>query len=190
LKRNKVSQRGYWVRHGLLYVVTFGVLLCLPLFLNELLIHIIILILLYGLLGMSWNILGGYGGQFSFGHAAFFGIGAYTSSLLFYYYQISPWLGMILGAILATPHFGVISRLPLFPIQNSGDIFPLRYLCLFGNPSFDRSELPRGFFQRFHGHPHSSQGKRTIVFPVHLKSSFLLYHIVLRHRFFSHQLQD
>lgn len=61
-----------------------------------------VLIILYAFLGMAWNILGGYSGQFSFGHAAFFGIGAYASTLLFYHYKVSPWFGMILGAILAT----------------------------------------------------------------------------------------
>jgi branched-chain amino acid transport system permease protein len=51
--------------------------------------------------GMSWNLLGGYTGQFSLGHAAFFGIGAYTSVLLFTEYHVSPWLGMLAGAAIA-----------------------------------------------------------------------------------------
>jgi len=82
--------------------VLLGVSVSLPFFLNDFQIHLAILIMLYAYLGMGWDILGGYGGQFSFGHAAFFGIGAYTSSILFYYYQVSPWFGLILGAILAT----------------------------------------------------------------------------------------
>jgi Ni/Fe-hydrogenase 1 B-type cytochrome subunit len=40
------------------------------------------MVLLYALLGMSWNLLGGYTGQISFGHAAFFGTGAYTSTII------------------------------------------------------------------------------------------------------------
>src|SRR5262245_30549805 len=51
--------------------------------------------------GMSWNLLGGYTGQFSLGHAAFFGLGAYTSVLLFTEYHVSPWLGMLGGAAIA-----------------------------------------------------------------------------------------
>jgi branched-chain amino acid transport system permease protein len=51
--------------------------------------------------GMSWNLLGGYTGQFSLGHAAFFGIGAYTSVLLFTKLDVSPWLGLLAGAALA-----------------------------------------------------------------------------------------
>ena len=88
--------------HHFLLLVVLAALAALPIFLNELLVHIMVFVLLYAFLGMSWNIIGGFGGQFSFGHAAFFGIGAYTSSLLFYHYQVSPWLGMIVGAIFAT----------------------------------------------------------------------------------------
>ena len=53
-------------------------------------------------LGCSWNIIGGYGGQFSIGHGAFFGIGAYTSTLLYLKLGVSPWIGMICGGTLAS----------------------------------------------------------------------------------------
>ncbi len=65
------------------------------------LLHIGILIFLFAYLGCAWNILGGFAGQLSLGHAAFFGIGAYTSSLLYIHFNLSPWLGMVLGAGLA-----------------------------------------------------------------------------------------
>lgn len=45
--------------------------------------------------------MSGYTGQFSFGHAAFFGIGAYTSSILLVKYEISPWIGLIFGFLIA-----------------------------------------------------------------------------------------
>lgn len=57
--------------------------------------------LLYVYLALSWNILGGIAGQLSLGHAAYFGIGAYTSTWLFSRLDISPWLGMFAGAALA-----------------------------------------------------------------------------------------
>jgi branched-chain amino acid transport system permease protein len=60
-------------------------------------VHLFIITLLYALMGQGWNILGGYAGQFSFGHALFFGIGAYTSSLLFVKLGVSPWLGIVAG---------------------------------------------------------------------------------------------
>jgi len=68
---------------------------------NKFFLHLAIMVLLYALLGMSWNLLGGYTGQISFGHAAFFGTGAYTSTLLLLRFGISPWLGMLAGAVLA-----------------------------------------------------------------------------------------
>lgn len=57
-----------------------------------------ILALLYAYLALSWNILGGIAGQLSLGHAAYFGIGAYTSTWLFSRLGLTPWLGMFVGA--------------------------------------------------------------------------------------------
>lgn len=59
-------------------------------------------ILYWAFLGTAWNIMGGYAGQFSFGHAAYFGLGAYASTVLFVDYGISPWIGMLVGAGLAS----------------------------------------------------------------------------------------
>ena len=52
--------------------------------------HLMILVLLNALLGTAWNILGGFAGQISLGHAIFFGAGAYTSTLLSQHAAISP----------------------------------------------------------------------------------------------------
>jgi branched-chain amino acid transport system permease protein len=60
-----------------------------------------ILTLLFAYLALSWNVLGGIAGQLSLGHAAYFGIGAYTSTWLFGRLGVSPWLGMWAGALLA-----------------------------------------------------------------------------------------
>jgi branched-chain amino acid transport system permease protein len=49
----------------------------------------------------SWNLLGGFAGQVSLGHAAFFGIGAYTSTILYLSFGVSPWIGMFAGAGLS-----------------------------------------------------------------------------------------
>jgi ABC-type branched-subunit amino acid transport system ATPase component/ABC-type branched-subunit amino acid transport system permease subunit len=61
---------------------------------------ILTLVPVWALFGVSWNILSGYGGQLSFGHASFFGIGAYTVTLAVVYWGLSPWLGIPLGMIL------------------------------------------------------------------------------------------
>jgi branched-chain amino acid transport system permease protein len=68
---------------------------------NPFYLDILIMILLWGMLASSWNIAGGYAGMFSLGHGAFIGIGAYTSSMLFIHFKLSPWLGMLIGASAA-----------------------------------------------------------------------------------------
>ena len=67
-------------------------------------------------LGQSWNLLGGYTGQVSFGHAAFFGVGAYTSAILVKL-GLSPaaaWWGLLLGG-LAAALVAAGDRLDLLP---------------------------------------------------------------------------
>lgn len=76
------------------------VLLILPYFTGSYFIYVITMIFFYGYLGLAWNILGGYAGQFSFGHAAFFGIGAFTSTLLQIHAGVNPWIGMFLSGVM------------------------------------------------------------------------------------------
>jgi len=59
---------------------------------------LIIMIFFWGTLAAAWNLLGGFAGQISLGHAAFFGIGAYTSTILYLNFGLSPWIGMFAGA--------------------------------------------------------------------------------------------
>ena len=63
--------------------------------------HLMIMIFLYGLMAQAWNILAGYCGQISLSHAVFFGIGAYSSVYLFVSYHVSPWLGLLVGIVIA-----------------------------------------------------------------------------------------
>jgi branched-chain amino acid transport system permease protein len=62
----------------------------------------LVLILLWGAVSGAWNVAGGYAGQVSLGHSAFFGLGAYSAALLATRWNQSPWLGLLLGALLAT----------------------------------------------------------------------------------------
>jgi len=62
---------------------------------------VILMIFFWGTLASAWNLVGGFAGQISLGHTAFFGIGAYTSTLLWLRLGLSPWLGMFAGAGLA-----------------------------------------------------------------------------------------
>lgn len=65
--------------------------------------HVLILVLLYVALGSAWNILGGFAGQLSLGHAAFFGIGAYTAAVLASKTQLSPWWAILAGPLFVMP---------------------------------------------------------------------------------------
>jgi len=58
-------------------------------------------IYLFGFLGLCWNLVGGYTRQLSIGHALFFGLGAYTSSILFVYWGITPWIGIFIGCLIS-----------------------------------------------------------------------------------------
>ena len=78
------------------------ILLALPAVLSSYALTIFILALFYGFLGQAWNIVGGYAGQLSAGHAAFVGIGAYTAAMLSTEWGLTPWLGMFVGAALST----------------------------------------------------------------------------------------
>jgi len=63
--------------------------------------HLMILVLIWVIIGSSWNLLAGYTGQVSFGHAAFFGIGAYTAGILHIKLALSPWWGIAFGGFSA-----------------------------------------------------------------------------------------
>jgi branched-chain amino acid transport system permease protein len=65
--------------------------------------HVLILVLLYVTLGSAWNLLGGFAGQLSLGHAAFFGIGAYTAAIIASKTALSPWWAIVAGPIVVLP---------------------------------------------------------------------------------------
>lgn len=90
-------------------------------------IHIAILVLYFAYLGMTWNIIGGYAGQLSLGHAALIGIGGYVSSMLFIDLGLSPWVGMFVGALLATA-VGCAVGYPCFRLR--GAYFALATVAL------------------------------------------------------------
>lgn len=63
--------------------------------------NFVILVLMAAQLGVAWNIIGGYAGQISLGQVAFYGLGAYTSTLLFTKFGINPWVAIPIGGLLA-----------------------------------------------------------------------------------------
>lgn len=105
-------------------IVLLLVVLVLPLFLDTYLLSLAILILFWGLLAQGWNIMGGYAGQFSFGHAAFYGLGAYTSTWLLVNAGVNPWIGMVIGGLVAVA-FGLFTGFLTFRYGLRGPYFAL-----------------------------------------------------------------
>jgi branched-chain amino acid transport system permease protein len=75
--------------------------LILPPFLDEFSLAILVQVFMWAYLAMAWDVIGGYGGQFSLGHAAFLGLGAYTSTLLLENFGLTPWVGIWIAGIIA-----------------------------------------------------------------------------------------
>lgn len=93
----------------ILVALAIVVMAALPLVVNSnFAMDILIRILLFAFIGTAWNLLGGYAKQFSLGHAAFFGLGAYTSTLLQIDLGVSPWIGMLAGGVV-----GMLASLPI-----------------------------------------------------------------------------
>ena len=63
--------------------------------------HVLVMIFIYGLMAQGWNVLAGYCGQISLGQAVYFGIGAYGAAFLYAHWQITPWVGMLVGVAIS-----------------------------------------------------------------------------------------
>jgi branched-chain amino acid transport system permease protein len=150
------------------WVILLGVL---PVFLKDpYLMNIVILSLLFAVLACSWNLICGYTGIFTFGHQAFFGLGAYVSSLLAMKAGLSPWLGLLIGG-LAGGLVGFLIGLPCLRLRAAPYIAITtlafseiaRIVCmnlvgltrgelgLWGIPEFPEIPLPGGISIQFTG---------------------------------------
>jgi branched-chain amino acid transport system permease protein len=107
-------------RTTILYLAGLGLALVPFLLLSRDLfwLNIITYTYLFAGLAVAWNIIAGFGGQFSLGHGVFFAVGAYTTSRLFLTWGISPWLGILPGALLCAV-LGPLIFLPTFRLKGS-----------------------------------------------------------------------
>jgi len=130
--------RKQWYALPALLAVTFVLLALLPVLrrvvvlgyapLGWLSLNMLILTLIWATTAQAWNIMSGYTGQFSFGHAAFFGIGAYATILLTSDFGVSPWVGMLLGSIIAAI-YGLLIGALTFRYELKGHYFALATLA-------------------------------------------------------------
>lgn len=111
-----------------LSLIILAILALLPLLnLSSYVMHIIILVIMWSVIGMAWNILGGYTGQVSFGHAAFFGFGTYTAGIIYQHLGVSAWWGLPLSIVMLTALSLVIGYICL---RLRGAYFALATLAL------------------------------------------------------------
>src|ERR1700735_2273439 len=87
---------------------------------------VLTLVPIWAVLGLGWNLFSGMSGLVSFGHASFFGIGAYTVTLALVYWQLTPWLGIPLGMAMGCVA-AVLIGLPTFRLR--GHYFALSMLA-------------------------------------------------------------
>ncbi|MEM2416584.1 MAG: branched-chain amino acid ABC transporter permease [Nitrososphaerota archaeon] len=97
-------------------MVILLLLLLLPIFISSYYVHFLIILFIYMCLAESWNIIGGFCGQISFGHAAFFGIGAYIASLSHVYLNFPVIFAILLGG-LASSFLALIIAYPFLKLR-------------------------------------------------------------------------
>lgn len=83
---------------------------------NDYWMHIVIMIGIFSILSMSLNVIIGYAGQFALGHAAFYGIGAYSAALLMIHFQVSFWIALPAAAMIAG-FFGFLLGTPVIRLR-------------------------------------------------------------------------
>jgi len=110
-------------------IILFAIIALFPhLFPSPYLIHIATLIFIWSFITTAWSYMGRFG-LVSLGHGAFLGLGAYTSSLLFNHYGLTPWIGLLLGGLMAVL-FAIIIGYACFRFGVIGDYFALLTLAL------------------------------------------------------------
>jgi ABC-type branched-subunit amino acid transport system ATPase component/ABC-type branched-subunit amino acid transport system permease subunit len=107
---------------------------------------IMTLVLLWATMGLSWNVLSGYSGLISFGHAVFFGLGGYTMTIVFVKFGVTPWLGIPLGVLVGVLA-GIVIGLPTFRLRGhyfalSMLAYPLAMLYVFEWLGYQEVPLP------------------------------------------------
>lgn len=84
------------------FILIMSVLIIVPLFIRrEFSVNVLILCVIWSIMGLGWNIIGGYAGQVSNGHAMFYAIGAYAGGLCMSWFKMSPWLSMWIGIAIS-----------------------------------------------------------------------------------------
>jgi len=103
LLNNRFSTAQKW-----LYLAILLAACVLPFVRNKFILDIIFNVVLFAILAQAWNLLTGYSGPVSLGHVVYFGVGAYSSSILYVSFGVNPWIGIFIGAFITTVFAGVM----------------------------------------------------------------------------------
>ncbi len=144
---------------------------------------IIIYVFVYAILAETWDLLAGYTGLISFGHAAFFGVGAYTSALLSIDFGISPWLGLVLGGGTAAL-FGLVVGYPTLRLR--GPYFAIATLAFAEAARISISSMsdvtggPQGLFgyKTFEFVPYTLENYYYMGMALSVVATVILYKVV------------
>ncbi len=107
-----------------LLAVLLAALIVAPHFVNDYVLTVLILILYFAYVGQAWNIMMGFAGQLSLGHAIYVGLGAYTAAALYVHFGIGPWVGL-LAAIPVAMACGAIIGFLAFRFRIAGVYFAI-----------------------------------------------------------------
>ncbi|HSB80199.1 MAG TPA: branched-chain amino acid ABC transporter ATP-binding protein/permease [Candidatus Methylomirabilis sp.] len=165
-RQSQVGVLGVFGPRGIAIGLLLLVFLLLPLFVRSPYhLHLVILFLLWVGLGQSWNLLGGFTGQVSFGHAAFFGTGAYVTSLLY----VGPGIPLLVGGLLGGLFAAVLSiPIGLICFRLRGPYFALTILGI--------SEILRIIAINWRS---LTKGPVGVLFPPIFRDRLPFYYIVL-----------
>jgi branched-chain amino acid transport system permease protein len=168
-------------------------LIVAPRFVNDYLLTILILILYFAYAGQAWNIMMGFAGQLSLGHAIYVGLGAYTAAALYVHYGVGPWVGL-LAAIPVAMACGAVIGFLAFRFGVAGVYFAILTIAFaeFARIGFDHLSFvggSGGFFLPVAQYAQSDlwnlRGKPVMFYYVILAltvAAFILCHLLLRSR--------
>ena len=181
-------------RRGLaLLALLLAALLAAPWLANDYLLTVLIIILYFAYTGQAWNVMMGFAGQLSLGHALYVGLGAYTTAALYVHFGIGPWLGLPAAIAVAVAAGAVIGFLA-FRFGVGGVYFAILTIAFaeFARIGFDHFRWvggSSGFFLPVANYTSNDlwnlRGSPTMFYYVMLAltvAAFVLCHVLLKSR--------
>jgi branched-chain amino acid transport system permease protein len=180
-------------RAALLLAVLLAAFVAAPWLVNDYLLTILIIILYFAYAGQAWNIMMGFAGQLSLGHAIYLGLGGYVAAMLFTQFGIAPWLGLV-AAIPVAAACGAVIGFLAFRFGVTGVYFAILTIAFaeFARIGFDNWGYVNGssgLFLPVKQYAHNDlwrlRGDPTMFYYVILTATaliFLLCHVLLKSR--------